>query len=267
VVLGASVFLLLLLFALLGPCITPYGVSDLVGPRAAPPSAEHPLGTTRLGEDLLTQVIYGLRSTFVTGLVAGITATLIGVTVGFLAGYHGGKPLDSILMMITNILLVIPIIAVLIIISAYVEHLSILTQALIIGAYNWPWVARAVRSQTLSIRNNPYVDLSRVSAVPMGRIIREDIAYNMFSYVFMAFILQFSGTILAAATLDFIGVGPTQGISLGLIMRYAILAGAIMHGYWWWMIIPGAVLTSMIITLYLINTGLDEVFNPRLREM
>jgi peptide/nickel transport system permease protein len=267
VVLGLSMFLFFALLALLGTLLTPYYYSDIAGGSALPPNAKHILGTTQLGEDVFSQVIYGLRATFITGLIAGGLATLIGISVGFLAGYYGGSLLDEGLMMITNIMLVIPIIAVLVIISAYLRHLSVFTQALIIGSYNWPWVARAVRAQTLAIKNNPYVNLSHISSIPISRIIREDIAFNMFSYIFMAFILQFSGSVLAAATLDFIGVGPTQGISLGLIMRFAILAGAILHGYWWWMIIPGLILTLLIVSLYLINTGLDEVFNPRLREL
>ncbi len=267
VVLGLSMFLFFALLALLGTLLTPYNYSDIAGGSALPPNAKHILGTTQLGEDVFSQVIYGLRATFITGLIAGGLATLIGISVGFLAGYYGGSLLDEGLMMITNIMLVIPIIAVLVIISAYLRHLSVFIQALIIGSYNWPWVARAVRAQTLAIKNNPYVNLSHISSIPISRIIREDIAFNMFSYIFMAFILQFSGSVLAAATLDFIGVGPTQGISLGLIMRFAILAGAILHGYWWWMIIPGLILTLLIVSLYLINTGLDEVFNPRLREL
>ena len=159
------------------------------------------------------------------------------------------------------------VIAILIVISAYLQGIDVLSQSLIIGLLNWPWVARAVRAQTLSIKNNEYVNLSRISSLPVTKILSQDIAANMFSYVFMVFILQFSGCILASVTLDFIGVGPAGSISLGLIMRYAILGGAIIHGYWWWAIIPGAILTVLIISLYLINTGLDEVFNPRLREI
>lgn len=264
--LGAAIFLVFLILGAGAPFLTQHQHDDIVGLSAQSPCTEFLLGTTNIGEDVYTQVLYGLRTTFVIGAVAGILATLIGLSIGFLSGYFGGTFIDELLMMFTNILLVIPVLAILIIISAYLQGVSVLSQSIIIGLFNWPWVARAVRAQTLSIKTNEYVNLSRISSLPVVKILTQDIAANMFSYVFMAFILQFSSSILAAATLDFLGVGPESSISLGLTMRYAILAGAIIHGYWWWAIIPGAVLTLLIISLYLINTGLDEAFNPRLRE-
>jgi peptide/nickel transport system permease protein len=119
----------------------------------------------------------------------------------------------------------------------------------------------------LSLKNQEFVNLSRISAAPVTKIIAEDIAANMFSYVFMVYIIQFTGTILAAVSLEFLGLGPTQGISLGLVMQNAVNWNAIQLGLWWWAIIPGLLLTILIVSLYFINTGLDEVFNPRLREM
>ena len=126
---------------------------------------------------------------------------------------------------------------------------------------------RQVRSQTLSLKSQEFVNLSRISAAPVFRIIREDIAANMFSYVFMVYILQFNGTILSSVGLEFLGLGPTRGISLGLVMQNAVNWNALHLGMWWWTIIPGLILTLLIVSLYFINTGLDEVFNPRLREL
>jgi len=164
-------------------------------------------------------------------------------------------------------LLVIPTIALLIILSAYLPYRGVVTQSMIIGFTSWPWVARAVRSQTLSLRNKEFVNLSRISGASSFKIIKDDIAYNMFSYVFMVYILQFAGAILTSVSLDFIGLGPTRGISLGLIMQNAVNWNAIQLGLWWWAILPGVILTVLVTSLYFINTGLDEVFNPTLREM
>jgi peptide/nickel transport system permease protein len=99
------------------------------------------------------------------------------------------------------------------------------------------------------------------------KIIFREIAPNMMSYLFMTFILQFGGAILTAATLDFVGLGPTQGASLGLMMNWATIGSALLLGYWWWFIPPGVAITAIVGALYIMNVGLDEVFNPKLREM
>jgi len=147
------------------------------------------------------------------------------------------------------------------------EVRGITVMAIIVAATAWPWTARAVRSQTLSLKNQEYVSLSKISALSVPRILKEDIASNMFSYVFMVYILQFNGTMLATVQLEFLGLGPTKGISLGLVMQDAVNWNAIQLGMWWWAIIPGLIITVMITSLYFVNTGLDVVFNPRLREM
>jgi len=136
----------------------------------------------------------------------------------------------------------------------------------LIGLTAWPWAARAIRAQTLSLRSREFVDLARMSAMKPLRIIFTEIAPNMMSYLVMAFILQFGGAILIAATLDFIGLGPTTGFSLGIMMQYAVLWGALPLGTWWWFVPPGAAIAAIVGALYFMNVGLDEVFNPKLRE-
>lgn len=266
VLIGVSIFTLMILLAIFGPTLTPYSYDEFAGEGYLPPSKDHLFGTTLMGKDVFTRTVYGLRSTFAVGFIAGTIATLIGCIIGFLAGYYG-KWIDEALMMITNIFLVFPLLALLIILAAYLPYRGIMTISIIVGMTAWPWTARAVRSQTLSIKNQGYVNLSRISGISVFRILREDIAANMFSYVFMVYILQFSGTILAAVGLEFLGLGPTQGVSLGLVMQNAVNWNAIQLGLWWWAILPGLVLTILVVSLYFINTGLDEVFNPRLREM
>ena len=216
---------------------------------------------------MFTQVVYGLRSTLLVGFLAGTIASAIGLVVGFVSGFFSGRAPDEGLMMLTNMFMVLPSLALLIILSAYLPYRGIVTQSLIVAATAWPWTARAVRSQTLSLKSQEFVNLSRISAAPTFRIIREDIAANMFSYVFMVYILQFNGTILSSVGLEFLGLGPTRGISLGLVLQNAVNWNALHLGMWWWTIIPGLILTMLIVSLYFINTGLDEVFNPRLREL
>ncbi|WP_457753150.1 ABC transporter permease [Thermococcus sp.] len=286
---GIGIVLFFVIFALIGPYFTPFDplgyypvkIGNTITTKASLPNlppgsfgqiftptgiveVKHYLGTDSFGRDLYAQVVYGLRTSLFVGLFGGGLATLIGLLIGFIAGYKGGL-IDEFLMMITNVMLVIPTMALLIIIAAYVTYRGVSIESLIIGLTAWPWTARAVRAQTLSLKNREFVNLARIVGMGDLRIIFEEIMPNMVSYVFMVFILQFGGAILAAVGLDFLGLGPTRGISLGIILQNAVLWNAIQLGYWWWAIPPGLVIALLITGLYFVNTGLDEVFNPRLR--
>jgi peptide/nickel transport system permease protein len=263
---GSAVVLLFVVIALVGPLLTRYGPRQFVAAGFQRPSREFWLGTTTLGEDVLTQFVVGLRSTFVVGLLGGGLGTLLGVLIGFVAGYRGGI-VDELLNMLTNIVLVVPSLVVLLIIVAYLDVRGVLVESLFIGCFAWPWAARAIRAQTFSLRSREFVDLARLSGVKSLKIIFGEIAPNMMSYLLLAFILQFGGAILTAATLDFIGLGPTKGMSLGLMMNNAVIEAGLLRGMWWWFIPPGAAITAIVGALYVTNVGLDEVFNPKLREM
>jgi len=261
------VILSLLVLALIGPGLARNKPFAYVNPRGAqPPSSEYWFGTTFFGQDVFAQFVHGLRATFLVGIIGGGLGTLLGVLVGFTAGYRGGI-VDEVLNALTNIVLVIPTLAVLLIIAAYLEVRSILAECIFIGLTAWPWAARAIRAQTFSLRTREFVDLARMSGMKSLRIIRTEIAPNMMSYLVMTFILQFGGAILNAATLDFIGLGPTNAISLGLMMQVSVLWGALQLGSWWWFVPPGLAITAIVGALYVMNVGLDEVFNPKLREM
>lgn len=265
-VIGALVVILgLLLLGLIGPAVIPYGPTDYVGPPQQGPSGEYWFGTTMFGQDVFVQFVAGLRSTYVVGLLGALVAGAVGMTIGFVAGYRGGW-IDELLNMLTNIVLVIPGFVVLIVINAYLGVRSVPLQALYIGMFSWPWVARAVRAQTLSLRSREFVDLAKLSGVSTGRIIRREVAPNMYSYLFMTFVLLFGGSILTAASLDFIGLGPTNAMSLGLMMNQAVQWSALHLGMWWWFVPPGIGITAIVGALYIMNVGLDEVFNPKLRE-
>ncbi len=263
---GLGIVLFFVLLALIGPLFTEYGARDFVGPPSAPPSKDYWFGTTSFGQDVFTQFILGLKSTFLVGLVGGGLGTLLGVIIGFVAGYKGGI-IDEILNLVTNIVLVLPTMVILLIISAYLEVRGVLLESVFIGFTAWPWAARAIRAQTFSLRSRDFVGLAKLSGQNSTKIIFKEIAPNMMSYLFMTFILQFGGAILTAATLDFIGLGPTNGMSLGLMMNNAVLWSALLLGTWWWFLPPGLAITIIVGAMYIMNVGLDEVFNPKLREM
>lgn len=264
---GLIIVLFFLILTIVGPLFAEENPFAYVNPLGAqPPSSEYWLGTTFFGQDVFTQFVNGLRATFLVGLLGGGIGTLIGVLVGFTAGYRGGM-VDELLNVLTNIVLVIPTFAVLLIIAAYLDVRSIFMECIFIGFTAWPWAARAIRAQTFSLRTREFVDLARLSGMKSVKIIFTEIAPNMMSYLVMTFILQFGGAILIAATLDFIGLGPTNAISLGLMMQVAVLWGALQLGSWWWFVPPGLAITAIVGALYVMNVGLDEVFNPKLREM
>ena len=263
---GVAILLFFVVLTFVGPLLTDYQPMDYVGPLAAPPSFEFWFGTTSFGQDVFTQFVHGLKASFLVGIIGGGIGTLLGILVGFVAGYRGGM-VDEVLNMLTNIVLVIPTLAVLLIIVAYLDVRGILIESVFIGLTAWPWAARAIRAQTFSLRAREFVDLARLSGMRPLKVIFTEIAPNMMSYLLLVFILQFGGAVLIAATLDFIGLGPTDAISLGLMMNNAVLWGALLLGIWWWFVPPGLAITAIVGALYVTNVGLDEVFNPKLREM
>jgi peptide/nickel transport system permease protein len=264
-VVGSAILLAFLLVGLIGPRLIEGDPNDFVGPSGQAPSADYWFGTTAFGQDVFAQFVHGVGATFLVGFLGGGIAAVIGMSIGFIAGYRGGW-VDETLNMLTNIVLVIPTLAVLFIVVAYLDARGVLLEAVFIGFTSWPWVARAVRAQTLSLRSRDFVDLARLSGVGTRDIILREIAPNMSSYLFMTFILLFGGAVLIAATLDFLGLGPTEGISLGLMMNYAVIYSALPLGMWWWFIPPGLGITIIVGALYVMNVGLDKIFNPRLRE-
>jgi peptide/nickel transport system permease protein len=266
ILLGAAVVLFFVVLAIVGPWIDPNDPQAFAGPTGQAPSADYWFGTTTFGQDVFAQFVNGLQATFLVGLLGGGLAALIGITIGFVAGYRGGI-VDEVLNMITNIVLVIPTLVVLVVIAAFLSARGVLVEAVFIGMTSWPWAARAIRAQTFSLRSREFVDLARLSGLSSWKIMFQEIAPNMGSYLFMTFILLFGGAVLIAATLDFIGLGPTDGISLGLMMNTAVLWSALQLGMWWWFIPPGFAITAIVGSLYVMNVGLDEIFNPKLREM
>jgi peptide/nickel transport system permease protein len=228
-----------------------------------------PLGTDNFGRDVLTELVTATGISLLIGFVGGTVATLIGLTLGLLAGYVGGL-MDDGIMFITNLFTVIPTIVLLILISFSIgqEHRGPVTIAVVIGFTSWVWTARAVRAQVISLRNRDHVNLSKLSGHSIFRIILRDITPYIASYVVMALILQVSSAILAEAGLSILGLGPrtTETPTLGLMLNWAFIYQAQILGKWWAYIPVITVIALISFSLNLMNTGLDQVFNPTLRE-
>jgi peptide/nickel transport system permease protein len=265
-VIGFAVVALALALAVVGPWLTDADPFEFGFGTGQPPSSDNWLGTTAPGQDVFAQLVHGLRASFIVGALSAAIAACIGMAVGFLAGYKGGV-VDEILSVLTNVVLVVPTLAVLIIVAAYLSVRGLVTEALLIGATSWPWAARAIRAQTFSLASRDFVSLARLSGARGGRVIVREIAPNMASYLVLVFILLFGGSILTAAFLDFLGLGPTNAMSLGVMMNNAVVSSALPLGMWWWFVPPGLAVMAVVGGLYVMNVGLDEIFNPRLREL
>ncbi|MGD0751658.1 MAG: ABC transporter permease [Anaerolineales bacterium] len=243
--------------------------TDYVNISQVPSVKVLPLGTDNFGRDVLTELVKAAGVSLEIGVVAGLIATSIGLVLGLLAGYIGGLT-DDLIMFITNLFTVIPTFVLLILISFSIgqDKRGAVTIAIVIGFTSWVWTARAVRAQVFSLRNRDHVNLSKLSGHSIPRIILTDILPYIASYVVMAFILQISSAILAEASLSILGLGPrtTETPTLGLMMNWAMIYMAELLGKWW-AYLPVLITIALItFSMNLMNTGLDQVFNPALRD-
>ena len=266
-VIGVSIFLITLAIAFLGPVFYDVDTNarDIVAGPYAPSSAEHILGTDHLGRDYMSLLISGLRSSLYVGFVAGIIATTLGVFIGLFGGFRGGW-VDEVLNMGTNLFIVIPSFVILVLISSAVKDGRSLTLiGLIIGLTTWSWSARAVRAQASSL-NRDHIALARINGASSFTIVIKHVLPYLLSYVFMVFIMQISSGILSEASISMIGLGPLDSTSLGIILNQAKDNGALSDGIWIAFLPATLIITLTVFALYLVNTSMEGVFNPRLRK-
>jgi peptide/nickel transport system permease protein len=259
------VLLLVLGFAFLGPIISGRDKPLVtVGGLYDAPSSEALLGTDNFGRDVLTQLMYGTRTSLIIGVIAGAVATFIGLLIGTVAGFRGGF-LEEVLMAVTNVVITIPSIVILILLSIAINNRSIVAMGIIIGITSWPWTARAVRAQASSLRTREHVDIARLSGAGTMSLIIWEIIPFMLSYIVMAFVLQLSSGILQEAALSMLGLGPSGNVSLGIMLQWALLWESVRTGAWWAFVPPALLLTLIAFSLLLLQSSIDEIFNPRLR--
>lgn len=262
---AAGVFLAVLLLGFAGPLfLTGRTPTDVVGGLYDHPSGAAWLGTDNLGHDVWTNLLYGTRTSLVVGLVAGAVATLIGVVVGTAAGFRGGW-VEEALMGLTNVIVAIPLFVLLILISVALQTRTSTGVALVIAVTSWPWTARAVRAQASSVRTREHLDVARMSGARSLSLIAYDVLPYMLSYIAMAFVLQLSTAILNEAALSLLGLGPSNGVSLGIMLQWALVWESVRTGAWWAFLPPTVMLTVIAFALLMLQSSLDEVFNPRLR--
>jgi len=263
---AAGIVTFVILVGVLGPLILRTDPDTTVGGLYDKPQCcgKLLLGTDNEGQSVLVNLVYGTRTSLIVGLIAGAIATTIGLFVGLISGYRGGW-VDDVLSAITNVGLAIPAIVVIILVSVSLPQRNIYTLAMVIGLTAWFWVARAVRAQASSVRTREHVDVARLSGAGFWSILARDVLPYLLSYVVMAAVLQVSGAILFESTLSLLGLGPGDATSLGTMLYWAIAWGSVRTGAWWAFVPPTLMLTLIVFGLLLLQSSLNEVFNPRLR--
>ncbi|GHH70446.1 ABC transporter permease [Promicromonospora soli] len=229
-----------------------------------PPSADHLLGTTKLGYDVLAQLAHGARGSLVVGLAAAAIAIVLSLIFGIFAGYAGGWT-DEILTMVTNIMLVIPGLPLVMVIAVYMQSRSLWLVAFILGITGWAGSAVVLRSQARSLRSRDYVEASQVAGERTVRILLVEILPNLLPLLAAQFLFAVVFAILGEAGLSFIGLGPNGSITWGTMITDAYGGNAMSAGAWWWFVPPGLLIAVFGAGLSLVNFSIDEVVNPKLR--
>jgi peptide/nickel transport system permease protein len=229
------------------------------------PGSLHPLGTDSYGRDVLALVLTGLVTSLKIGVIAGVISTLIAVVIAFVAAYKGGL-FDAVLATFTDFFLVIPTLPLLIAWSAFDKNVNLFQIAVILAVFSWPGAARHIRSQVLSLRSRPYIDLAKVTRLNDLEIIFEELVPNMLPFIALGMAYAVVGAMTALVGLEIIGLGPSGVTDLGLVLNLS-QAGALTIGAWGIFVAPIFILVLIFFGLTLINIGLEEVYNPRLRKV
>ena len=261
---GLAILGFFVLIAVFGDLIAPYGPLEKdYAALKQPPSWQHILGTSHMGEDILSQLIYGTRGVLIVGLLAGVLATALAVAIGVTAGVVTGWKSES-LSALTNVFLVLPGLPLMIIIASQFDDPSLLLIAAVLALTGWAWGARVLRAQTMSLRNRDFVQAARANGEPLGRIITVEMLPNLMAIIASSFVGTVTAAVLGLTTLAFIGVIPINNLNWGTILFWAQQNGAF-PDYWWWYIPAGLCIAVLGMALSLINFGIDEYVNPRLR--
>ena len=268
IIAGLALLLLFVLLAIIGPFVAPYSPDQVFAnsPVPLPPSGAHWLGTTNLQQDVFSQVLAGGGDMLLVSFLAGIIATALSVLIGVAAGFLGGLA-DDLLSMLANIFLVMPALPLLVILFGFFGKTGsndLFLVGLIISVTGWAWGARVLRAQTLSLRNRDYVDSARIIGERRWRIIFTEILPNLTPIVASSFLFTVLYSVGTYTAMAFLGlVNPNW--NWGGILFYAQGANAELTGYWWWFIPPGLAVALLGTSLVLLNFGIDEFINPRLR--
>jgi peptide/nickel transport system permease protein len=267
-VVGLAILLFLIVFSVGGSLVFDTGrAAPLSVAPLQPPGAEYPLGTDKLGRDLLAVMMRGIILTGTIGIIAGTVGIVVGVILGFISGYFGGA-VDLVVRWITEVLLTIPALILLIIIAGTIvnkNQVTIFTMAGVTSLLAWVGPTRVVRSQVLTMKERTYVSVAKLSGMGNMEIIFKELMPNMMPFLVASFVGQLMGAIYASFGLEILGLGPATQPTIGMTIYWAVFESAMFNQWWWWILWPVVAMVLIFSCLALINLGLDEVANPRVR--
>ena len=256
-----GVFVILAIFAPLIARFDPHE-QDWTALRQAP-NARHWLGTTHLGEDIFSQLAYGTRSVLIVGFSTAFIAVAISVVIGVSSGYITGWK-SELLSAITNVFLVIPGLPLIMAITAHLENPGLMVVSGVLAFTGWAWGARVLRALTMSLKNRDFIQAAKANGEPLWRIISVEMLPNLIAIIASSFVATVTAAVLGLTTLAFIGIIPVTTLNWGTILFFAQSAGAF-PDMWWWYVPAGVAIALLGTALSLINFGIDEYVNPRLR--
>jgi peptide/nickel transport system permease protein len=256
---------LFLLVAILGPVVFHNPNAMNAADAMQGPSSTHRFGTTQTGQDVLQQVIVGTRNSLLLSFGIGLSATVLAVVVGLLAGYFGGL-VDDILSLFINIFLIIPALPLAVVLSSYFPAAGESAVFLVLLLTGWPWGARIIRAQTMSLRQRDFVQAAQISGEAFWRIVFFEIFPNEIAVVASGFVGTALFAILADVGLEFIGLGNPTGTGWGTMLYWAQNSDSLVQGMWWWFAAPGGCVALLGAGLSLLNFGIDELANPKLQK-
>ncbi|WP_293221068.1 ABC transporter permease [Mycolicibacterium sp.] len=262
---GLLMVVAVVLVAVAGPLLAPYDRTAVAASRTGilqSPSAAHWLGTDELGRDILRQVLAGTSVSLEIGLIATLITVLIGTTVGVLAGWFTGF-VDAVLMRITDFFLVLPSLPLMIALGAIIGQ-SLTMIVFVIALTSWPSTARIVRSQALAVREREVVARAKTVGLSSAGILWRLILPGVLALVIANAVLVIAGSILAEATLSFLGLGDPTRTSWGQILHNAFVTGAVGNGYWWYFLPPGIGIVIVVLAFSLVGQSLERILDPRL---
>jgi peptide/nickel transport system permease protein len=265
-VFGLIAFVALVLIALVASILFGPGPlrSGAFRPKLGPGTAGALLGTTTLGQSVLAQLAVAIPRSCLVGLLAATIGTSLGGVIGLVGGYFGGK-VDAVLRVLVDVFLAVPSLLFLIFIASLLHGVSVPMLALIIGLFAWAWPARAVRSQVLSLKERPFVQVALLSGLSGIEVVWTELLPHLMPFLGANFVNAFIAGVLAESGLSILGLGPQQDMTLGMMIYWSLSYSAILQNLWWWWMPPVALLISLFMALYLVHIGLDEISNPRLR--
>ncbi|MEV8250735.1 ABC transporter permease [Microbacterium sp. NPDC076768] len=262
-IVGAILVLSIVLFAVIAPIFS-QDPRSTANPALQPPSPEHWLGTTKLGNDMFAQLAIGAQGSLLVGVTAGSIAIVLSLVFGVLAGYLGGWREDG-LALLTNVMIVIPGLPLVMVIASFVPQRSWQLVAFVLGITSWAGAAYVLRLQTRSLRTRDYVYAAKVAGERSFRVILVEIMPNLLPLLAAQFLFAIIFAILGEAGLSYLGLGPNSSITWGSILNDAQSGQALGRGAWWWFVPPGLMIAVLGAGLSLINFAIDEVINPKLR--